>query len=147
MPESITGDALWRVKVYRLALYAANIGWNDISVLAKDRRAVSLSDQLCRSLGSISANIAEGYSRSGDRDRARFYEFALGSARECRDWYFKARFNLNESVITQRLELMAETIRLLLVKVSNQRKPKIRKEKLEKSVESYNLMYQKSNHP
>ena len=89
VPESITGDALWRVKVYRLALYAANIGWNDISVLAKDRRAVSLSDQLCRSVGSISAHIAEGYSRSGDRDRARFYEYALGSARECRDWYFK----------------------------------------------------------
>ena len=46
VPESITGDALWRVKVYRLTLYAANISWNDITALSKDRRAVSLSDQL-----------------------------------------------------------------------------------------------------
>jgi len=128
VPESITGDALWRVKVYRLALYAANIGWADITALAKDRRAVSLSDQLCRSLGSISANIAEGFSRSSNRDRARCYEYALGSVRECRDWYFKARFILNESIIAHRLELITEIIRLLLVMLSNQRKPNLKEE-------------------
>jgi hypothetical protein len=27
VPETITGDALWRVQAYRLALFAADIGW------------------------------------------------------------------------------------------------------------------------
>ena len=68
VPEAITGDGLWKMKVYRLALFAANLGWHDITKLAQDRRTVSLSDQLYRSLGSISANIAEGYSRSSSKD-------------------------------------------------------------------------------
>ena len=88
VPETITGDVLWKVKVYRLALFVANLGWYDITKLVQDRHTVSLSDQLYRALGSISANIAEGYSRSSNKDRARFYEYALGSARESRDWYY-----------------------------------------------------------
>lgn len=82
---AITGDILWKVRAYRLALFAADLGWEDVSRLAQDHRTRALSDQLYRALGSVSANIAEGYSRSGGRDRARFYEFALGSARETRD--------------------------------------------------------------
>jgi len=45
----------------------------------KDRRTLGLSDQLYRSLGSISANLAEGYSRGTGKDRAHFYEYALSS--------------------------------------------------------------------
>ena len=89
VPEPITGDVLWKMKVYRLALFAVNLGWHDITKLAQDRRTASLADQLYRSLGSIGANIAEGYSRSSNKDRVRFYEYALGSARESRDWYYK----------------------------------------------------------
>ena len=126
VPETITGDALWKMKVYRLALFAANLGWHDITKLAQDRRTVSLSDQLYRSLGSISANIAEGYSRSSNKDRGRFYEYALGSARESRDWYYKGLHILSEPVTFHRLNLMTEIIRLLLVMVSNQRKPDLR---------------------
>ena len=128
VPETITGDILWKVKAYRLALFGANLGWYDITKLAQDRRTVSLSDQLYRSLGSISANIAEGYSRSSNKDRARFYEYALGSARESRDWYYKGRHILSESVAFHRLNLMTEIIRLLLVMVSNQRKPNLKED-------------------
>lgn len=74
VPEAIAGDALWRVQAYRLALFAADIGWEDVNRLVKDRRTRALADQLYRSLGSISANIAEGYSRGSGKDRARFYE-------------------------------------------------------------------------
>ncbi|MFN8404533.1 MAG: four helix bundle protein [Anaerolineales bacterium] len=35
-------------------------------------------------VGSVGANISEGYSRSSGKDRARFYEYALGPARESR---------------------------------------------------------------
>jgi four helix bundle protein len=78
-----------------LALFVSDIGWHDVSKLVKDGRTIKLSDQLSRALGSISANIAEGYSRGTGKDRARFYEYALGSARESRDWYYKGRHILD----------------------------------------------------
>ena len=79
------------------------------------------SNQLCRALGSISANIAEGYSRGSGRDRSRFYEYALGSARESRDWYYKARHVLGQPVVDHRLDLLSQIIRLLLVMIPDQR--------------------------
>ena len=82
---------------------------------------IALSDQLNRALGSISANIAEGYSRSSVKDQARFYEYALGSARESRDWYYKARHVLGEAITGDRLELLTRVIRLLLVIIPHQR--------------------------
>jgi len=109
------------MKVYRLALFAADDGWQDVTKLAQDRRTVSLSDQLYRALGSTSANIAEGYSRNASKDQARFYEYALGSARESRDWYYKAHHVLGETVINHRLELLTQIIRLLLTIVPLQR--------------------------
>jgi four helix bundle protein len=128
--ETITGDALWRVQAYRLALFAADIGWEDVTILAQDRRTRALSDQLYRALGSISANIAEAYSRGTGKDRARFYEYALGSARENRDWYYKARHVLDDAVIEHRLSLQTQIIRLLLKMVPDQRQRKIREENI-----------------
>ena len=73
------------------------------------------------SIGSVSANIAEGYSRGSGKDRARFYEYSLGSARESRDWYYKARHVLGEAVTTHRLDLCAQVIRLLLTILPDKR--------------------------
>jgi len=86
----------------------------------------ALADQLYRALGSVSANIAEGYSRGGGRDRTRFYEYALGSARESRDWYFKARHLLGEAVTEHRMNLQTEVIRLLLTMIPDQRTHNLR---------------------
>ena len=105
----------------RLALFAAEIGWQDVTKLVKDRRTQRLSDQLYRALGSIGANLAEGYSRGSNKDRARFYEYALGSARESRDWYYKARHILGEEVTNHRLDYLTKVIRLLLTMVPQQR--------------------------
>jgi len=121
VPSSITDDALWRVKAYRIALFAADLCWNDVSGLRRDRRAWGIVDQLVRAIGSVSANIAEGFSRGTGRDRAHFYEYALGSARESRDWYFKARHLLGSKLVGERLRLLAEIIRLLLTMIPQQR--------------------------
>ena len=86
VPTAFTSDWLWKMEAYRLSLFAAEIGWHDVSRLVKDRRTLAVSDQLYRALGSIGANLSEGYSRGSPRDRARFYEYALGSARESRGW-------------------------------------------------------------
>jgi four helix bundle protein len=121
VPETITGDVLWKMRVYRLGLFVSDIGWEDVTKLMQDQRTLKLSDQLYRSLGSISANIAEGYSRSSGKDRARFYEYALGSARESRDWYYKSRHILNDSVVQHRVDLCSQIIRLLLTMLPDQR--------------------------
>jgi four helix bundle protein len=121
VPQTIKNDSLWKMQAYRLALFSADIGWNDVSKLARDQRTLRLSDQLFRAAGSISANLAEGYSRSSAKDRARFYEYALGSARESRDWYFKSRHILGEAVLQHRLELLTGIIRLLLTMIPQQR--------------------------
>ena len=128
VPETITGDVLWKMKVYRLGLFASDIGWDDVTKLMQDQRTLKLSDQLYRSLGSISANIAEGYSRSSGKDRARFYEYALGSARESRDWYHKARYILHEAVIQHRIDLCSQIIRLLLTMLPDQRQRYLKEE-------------------
>ena len=106
---------------YRLGLFLSDISWTDVTRLVSDHRTRGLADQLFRAIGSISANLAEGYSRGTGRDRARFYEYALGSAREARDWYFKARHILGEPVTSHRLDFLTEIIRLLLTMVPQQR--------------------------
>jgi four helix bundle protein len=121
IPLAIRQDSLWKMEAYRLALFATDIGWHDATKLMQDRRTLGLSDQPYRALGSISANVAEGYSRGTGKDRARFYEYALGSARESRDWYYKARHILGETTTAHRLDLLAQIIRILLVIVPNQR--------------------------
>ena len=127
-PEAITGDSLWKMQAYRLAMFAADVGWEDVTRLLRDRRTVSLANQLYRSLGSIGANLAEGYSRGTGPDRARFYEYALGSARESRDWYYKGRHVLGQEVTNQRLDVLTHIIRLLLTMVPQQRGRSLREE-------------------
>ena len=92
----------------------------------QDKRTLELSNQLYRALGSISANLAEGYSRGTSKDRARFYEYALGSARESRDWYYKGRHILGPAVTAHRLNLFTHIIRLLLTMVPEQRQGTLR---------------------
>ena len=126
VPPSIREDTLWEVEAYRLSLFASDVSWRDTSTLRDEQRTQSLSNQLYRAVGSISSNIAEGYSRGTGKDRARFYEYALGSTRESRDWYYKSRFVLGETVVQHRLDLMPQITRLLLVMVPDQRGGEIR---------------------
>src|SRR5206468_1229485 len=114
VPAIITDDSLWKVKAYRLGLFLSDLGWSDVTKLLKDRRTSEISDQLYRAVGKISSNIGEGYSRGTGRGRAQFYEYALGSAREARDWYYKGRHVLGESVTSHRLNLTSEIIKLAL---------------------------------
>lgn len=121
VPESFTADTLWKMKAYRYALYLSDLCWQDATELLKDKRTIALSDQLYRAVGSVGANLAEGYSRSTGKDRALFYQYALGSARESRDWYYKARFVLGNETFEHRVRVLTEIIRLLLTMIPQQR--------------------------
>ena len=114
IPNVIKEDSLWTVEAYRLSLFLADICWHDAKKLSKDSCTRSLSDQLYRSVGSMSANIEEGYSKHSSKDRARFYEYALSSARE--------------SVANHRMELATQVIRLLIKMVPDQRGYKIKED-------------------
>jgi len=120
VPRTITDDPLWSMTAYRLSLFASDLCWPDIQKLRK-ARLYHLVDQLYDSVGGIGAQIAEGYSRKTGKDRARFYEYALGSAREGRDWYYKSRHVLGAEVTAHRLALHARIIRLLMAMVPDER--------------------------
>jgi len=75
VPPSIREDTLWDLEVYRLSLFASDVCWQDMRKIHEESNAYSLADQLYRAVGSISSNIAEGYSRGTGKDRARFYEY------------------------------------------------------------------------
>jgi four helix bundle protein len=121
VPISIRDDSVWNSKAYRLALFLSDLAWRDSTKLLTDKRTISLADQLLRSAGGISANIEEGYSRGTGRDRARFYEYGLGSARESRGWYYKGRRILGEEVSAHRISLLTEIIKLLITMIPDQR--------------------------
>ena len=121
VPVEITGDSLWKMAVDRLALFLADLGWHDATRLMQDKRTIGLSDQLYRALGSTAADISEGYSRGGGKDRARFYEYGLGSALESRGWFYKGRHGLGENVANHHIRLVTPINRLLLAMVPDQR--------------------------
>ena len=136
VPDVFTGDALWKMVVYRYALFLGDLSWHDVTKLMKDHRTLDLSDQLYEAVGSVGANLAEGYSRSSGKDRARFYEYSLGSARESRDWYYKGRFVLGEEVATHRMQFLTQIVRLLLTITPEERTRTIREEQAKYEVKS-----------
>ena len=120
IPKVIRDDAVWNLKVYRAALYMSDLCWKDTQLI-KDQKYFSLADQLYRSVGSISANVTEGYSRKSLKEKARFYEIALGSARESKDWYFKSRHILDKKMVLHRITLLTSVIKLLLSMITEKR--------------------------
>jgi four helix bundle protein len=128
VPAEIRGDSVWQVRAYRFALFLADLAWYDAGRLMSDKRSLGIVDQLVRAVGSISANLEEGYSKGTGRDRARFYEYALGSARESRGWYYKGRHVLGELIVSHRMQRLTEVIKLLLTMVPDQRHSQLRED-------------------
>ena len=79
--------ALDRVEVYRLACALSDLTWDDALELKKEPLLIAHASQLLRAVGSIAANVAEGFGRRSPMERVRYYEYALSSAEEARTWY------------------------------------------------------------
>lgn len=56
------------------------------------------------------------------------YEYALGSARESRNWYYQERYVLSEAVAVHRMNLSTQIIRLLLTLIPTERGSKLSEE-------------------
>ncbi|MCX6029735.1 MAG: four helix bundle protein [Chloroflexi bacterium] len=140
LSPDVTGDTLWKIEAYRLAPFAGYLAWPDVTKLVKDRRTLELTGQLYDAVGSIGSHIAEGYSRSSGKDRVRFYEYGLGSAREGRHWYLQARPILGDAVVQHRVSLLTQIIRLLLTMIPDQRQITIREESVVYEIDLAHLL-------
>jgi len=131
LPASYEGsrDPLRRMKVYVLAEELRPDAWDDATVLAKNPLTESIGVQLYAAVTSIDANISEGYSRSSGRDRARIFEFALGSVRESMSWYRAAEPMLGAALIRNRLDRLEEMRRMLLAIIPRERGSVMKKAK------------------
>jgi four helix bundle protein len=113
LPPTFIRDPIWRTLAYRFGVWLGHLARQDYDLLFADRRSRNVADQLLRAVDGISANLSEGYARTTGKERARYYEYALATAREARDWYFKARDVLGDNLVDQRLQILDRIIRIL----------------------------------
>ena len=126
VPADITSDTLWRMAAYRFALYAMSRAQADVRYIVRHRETRGLVDQMIRAVGGMSANLEEGYGRSGAHDRAHFYEYALCTARESRGWYYKCAIALPADLLATRMGRLTQIIRILTVVVPQERESELR---------------------
>jgi four helix bundle protein len=126
VPPDITQDTLWRMTAYRYALFAMSKAQADVPLFEHCRETRPHIDQLLRAVGAISANLEEGYGRSGGADRAHFFEYALSTAREARGWYYKCASALPANTVSARLSVFTQIIRMLTKAVPDVRASKTR---------------------
>lgn len=63
---------------------------DDLDPLPQKRSVAILTDQILRSVGSVSANIAEGFNRS-KKKYLNSLDIALGEMHEAENWLYKLR--------------------------------------------------------
>ena len=63
------------------------------------------------------------------KDRARSFEYALGSARESVDWYHAVKPVLGEEIVTERTNVLGDIRRLLVAIIPRERTRIIRPQK------------------
>ncbi|HYN82186.1 MAG TPA: four helix bundle protein [Gemmatimonadaceae bacterium] len=119
-------DPLSRMRVYQLYTELIQLAWNDCETLKHHRVTEKVAGQLYAAVGSIGANLGEGYSRSSGRDHVRFYEYALGSARESMVWYDASVAVLGDEIVKARARALEEIRRLLLAIIPRERDRLIR---------------------
>jgi four helix bundle protein len=120
-PNQLRRDRLWQMKSYRLALYASRVVGLDAPVLAANTITREVASQVFRAVGSMRSHIAEGYGRSSGRDRVKYFEYALGSAREAPEWYSHSECVLGEELARQRFDVLDEIVRMLLAIIPRER--------------------------
>ena len=109
-----TRDRIENFGGYQKAMQLWDLFWEDSEILMRDFRGREIARQMTKSIGSISANMEEGYGRGFGRELLQFYRYSRGSARESRGWYIRARFLLSEDIITARVALLDEIIGILV---------------------------------
>ncbi|MFL5597436.1 MAG: four helix bundle protein [Gemmatimonadaceae bacterium] len=129
VPEGESRDPLQRMRAYRLACELVRESWEDAEKLTHHRTMEKVSAQLYAAVGSIVANLGEGYAHSSGKDRARIFEYALGSTRESIAWFRSAEPVLGADVVARRVEKLDEVRRMLMAIIPRERDRLIRPSK------------------
>ena len=124
--REVDRDPLQRMRAYQLAKELRTISWADAEALRQQPITSEIAPQLYLAVGSIAANLAEGYSRSSGKDRAHIFEYALGSTRETLEWYQSGLPVLGEDVVHAREDILVEIRRLLIATIPRERTRTIR---------------------
>jgi four helix bundle protein len=101
-----------KLTVYKRALEFA--GWSH-DLIDSLTKKTSTRDQLARAGDSIALNIAEGNGKFSQKDRARFFQIAHGSALECAACLdiLVARRCCADDAIVKGKEVLEEIVRML----------------------------------
>lgn len=104
-------DSLNELQFYKWAMELWDLFWQeDSEILMGDLRGREICKQLTRSLYSISANIEEGSGRGYGKEYPQYLRISRASAKESRGGYYRARFLLNEEIVSKRMELCSKII-------------------------------------
>jgi four helix bundle protein len=113
-PEAITKDPLWTLDCYREALFLVDKARDDVEWCAHAASLSAARGQLLTSVGSVAANIGEGYGRMTATDRAKYLSYALGSAREAIAWYRVLKRPNHDEETSDRIERLSRVRRMLI---------------------------------
>lgn len=122
VPDTIRKEGYWQLTAYQKALYLYDLLWQDTERWIRDRRGETLARQTIASADSICANIEEGFGRGFGKQLVYFYTVALGSARETKGHYYRAKALLSIDTLQNRLNLVSEVIALLLTEINRQKR-------------------------
>lgn len=114
-------DPLNRMRVFQLVSELIPYCFEDAKLLRAEPITVEIAGQLYAAVCSIEAHMSEGYSRSSGKDRARIFEYALGSVRESMSWYRSSVPILGDSIVRNRRNRLEEMRWLLLAIIPRER--------------------------
>jgi four helix bundle protein len=119
--ERVKNEPIWQFLGYRKALFFYELVWQDCEKLVHDRRGRATAEQLVRSAGSVGADVEEGHGRGYGKQRNWFFTVSIGSARESKGWYWRARHLVSSEVLNRCLALADEVIALLVTELNRQK--------------------------
>lgn len=106
-------DKLKDYKAYTKSMEVWNRFWIDADYLVNDTRGREILKQLTRSLGSVSANIEEGFGRGFGKEFAMFLRYSRGSARESKGWFERASQLLPKESLKVQISTLDEIGKIL----------------------------------
>lgn len=109
------------LKVWRVAHQLFLDALKDVEKLPKSIAGRVVTGQLIRALGSICANIAEGFNSRTTRLYVNYLDIARNSSSEAENWYYKIRDAkwLNEEMANQRIKTCIEIQKMLQRMITN----------------------------
>jgi len=89
--------------------------YNTLDLMPRKVGVRTITDQIFRSCGSISANIAEGFNSNSTKKYVNYLEIAQKSAAETENWIYKIRDCklLDKTVVTPWLNICCQIQKML----------------------------------